>query len=225
MHAVRMSNPFITYLEAEATAVDIRQQRAICESVKVVASSTPLRTFSVPYDYLVLGVGEMPATFGTPGVRENCFFMKEVSDSVAIRKRISTQVCFSFLCRFGRYFGIRCRFGRVFSSFETAIAMDRKRLSDRFHAFKQFEEAEFIYDEDQLRQVLRFVVVGGGPTGVEFAGAPNPFCGDHLPSTDLMPMCMLQMSTAVCVAQCAACMDLSSQGLQAPSLTSCSVKF
>jgi hypothetical protein len=35
----------------------------------------------------------------------------------------------------------------------------------------QFEEAEFIYDEDHLRQVLRFVVVGGGPTGVEFAGA------------------------------------------------------
>lgn len=92
MHAVRMSNPFITYFEAAATSVDIKKQRAICESVKVVESSTPLKTFCVPYEYLVLGVGEMPATFGTPGVRENCFFMKEVSDSVAIRNRISTQV-------------------------------------------------------------------------------------------------------------------------------------
>lgn len=43
----------------------------------------------------------------------------------------------------------------------------------------QFEEAEFIYDEKQLRQVLRFVVVGGGPTGVEFAGEVSVFsvCG------------------------------------------------
>lgn len=87
-----MSNPFITYFEAEATSINIAKQRAICESVKVVKSSNPLKTFCVPYDYLVLGVGEMPATFGTPGVRENCFFMKEVRDSVAIRNRISTQV-------------------------------------------------------------------------------------------------------------------------------------
>ena len=29
-------------------------------------------------DILVVAVGEQPATFGTPGVKENCFFMKEV---------------------------------------------------------------------------------------------------------------------------------------------------
>ena len=29
-------------------------------------------------DILVVSVGEQPATFGTPGVEENCFFMKEV---------------------------------------------------------------------------------------------------------------------------------------------------
>jgi NADH dehydrogenase FAD-containing subunit len=91
-HAVRSSNPFITYFEAEATTIDIRKQLAICQSVKVVASNNPLKTFCVPYNYLVVAVGEVPATFGTPGVRENCFFMKEVSDGVALRKRISTQV-------------------------------------------------------------------------------------------------------------------------------------
>ena len=29
-------------------------------------------------DILVVSVGEQPATFGTPGVEENCYFMKEV---------------------------------------------------------------------------------------------------------------------------------------------------
>ena len=32
----------------------------------------------VPYDVLVVSVGERPATFGVPGVREHCYFMKEV---------------------------------------------------------------------------------------------------------------------------------------------------
>ena len=34
--------------------------------------------FEVPYDILIVAVGEQPATFGTPGVEENCYFMKEV---------------------------------------------------------------------------------------------------------------------------------------------------
>jgi hypothetical protein len=32
--------------------------------------------FEVPYDILVVAVGEQPGTFGTPGVEEHCFFMK-----------------------------------------------------------------------------------------------------------------------------------------------------
>ena len=32
--------------------------------------------FEVPYDVLVVSIGERPATFGTPGVAEHCFFMK-----------------------------------------------------------------------------------------------------------------------------------------------------
>jgi NADH:ubiquinone reductase (non-electrogenic) len=38
--------------------------------------------FEVPYDYLVVSVGEQPATFGVPGVQEHTFFMKEASPSV-----------------------------------------------------------------------------------------------------------------------------------------------
>ena len=42
----------------------------------------------VPYDLLVVTVGEQPATFGVPGVSQYCHFMKEISDTVAIRNRI-----------------------------------------------------------------------------------------------------------------------------------------
>ncbi len=33
--------------------------------------------------------GELPATFGVPGVQKYCYFMKEVEDTVGLRKRIS----------------------------------------------------------------------------------------------------------------------------------------
>ena len=38
----------------------------------------PPARLQVPYDMLVVSVGERPATFGVPGVREHCYFMKEV---------------------------------------------------------------------------------------------------------------------------------------------------
>lgn len=44
--------------------------------------------FEIPYDLVVVAVGEKPATFGVPGVEEHAYFMKEVSDCVGLRKRI-----------------------------------------------------------------------------------------------------------------------------------------
>ena len=43
----------------------------------------------IQYDKAVIAVGEQPATFGVKGVREHCFFMKEISDAVGLRKRIA----------------------------------------------------------------------------------------------------------------------------------------
>jgi len=61
---------------------------------------------------------------------------------------------------------------------------DAKRLHD--HILRCFEEASFIHmldgdetlskdEEDQIREVLSFVVVGGGPTGTEFCGELSDF--------------------------------------------------
>jgi NADH dehydrogenase len=47
---------------------------------------------------------------------------------------------------------------------EDALALRNRVLS-------QFEQAAWTHDESVRRKLLSFVVVGGGPTGVEFAGA------------------------------------------------------
>ncbi len=44
-------------------------------------------------------------------------------------------------------------------------------LTIRTRVLKSFEAAELESDEDRRRQLMTFVIVGGGPTGVELAGA------------------------------------------------------
>ena len=51
------------------------------------AQGTP-ETFELAYDHLILACGATPSTFGIPGVREHAFFLKEVQDARAIRRRV-----------------------------------------------------------------------------------------------------------------------------------------
>lgn len=91
----------VIYLEAEATDIDpINNKLTIKQSTTVQSghsgkdtssSKSTIRsveeiTTSLNYDYLVVGVGAQPSTFGIPGVAEHSTFLKEVSDSVKIRK-------------------------------------------------------------------------------------------------------------------------------------------
>lgn len=46
------------------------------------------QVFDLQYDKLVVAVGCYSQTFGTPGVRENAFFLKDVTDAIRIRRRI-----------------------------------------------------------------------------------------------------------------------------------------
>jgi hypothetical protein len=46
------------------------------------------QVFHLNYDKLVIAVGCYSQTFGTPGVKENAFFLKDVVDARKIRKRI-----------------------------------------------------------------------------------------------------------------------------------------
>lgn len=82
------------------------------------------KTFDLDYDKLVIGVGCYLQTFGTPGVKEHAYFLKDVGDARKIRRRL-----------------LEC-----------------------------FEMAAMPTITEQVRQqLLTFAIVGGGPTGVEFA--------------------------------------------------------
>ena len=134
LEPIRIANPFARYFEATCERVDLERRVASCTSA-VAYESGRRPTFEVPFDVLVVAVGEQPATFGVPGVAEHCFFMKEITDCTRLRPRIQ-------------------------GAFELA-------------ALPGTPEAD-------IRRALHFVVVGGGPTGVEFAGTLADFLTQDL---------------------------------------------
>ncbi|KIW79093.1 hypothetical protein Z517_08933 [Fonsecaea pedrosoi CBS 271.37] len=92
-------------------------------------------TFPIHYDKLIIAVGTYSQTFGTKGVRENAWFLKDVRDAVAIRRRI----------------------------------------------LELFELARLpIIPEETKKHLLHFAVVGGGPTGMEFAACLSDLLRDDL---------------------------------------------
>ena len=83
----------------EESVVDPQQGKAIAEDRREDHSSGEIKSekkglrkqgkrFEVPYDKLVVTVGCYSQTFGTKGVKENAFFMKDVGDARRIRKRV-----------------------------------------------------------------------------------------------------------------------------------------
>ena len=93
------------------------------------------KKWEIGYDKLVVGVGCYSQTFGTKGVKENAYFLKDVGGARKIRKRILE--CFEF------------------ASLPTTT-------------------------QEMRRQLLRFAVIGGGPTGMEFAAELNDLVTEDL---------------------------------------------
>jgi NADH:ubiquinone reductase (non-electrogenic) len=73
----------------------------------------------------VVAVGAAPNTFGVPGVRKHCLFLKQVADAMRFRERLSD-------------------------------ALERASLPG--------------LSDGRIREMLTFVVIGAGPTGVELCG-------------------------------------------------------
>ena len=92
------------------------------------------------YDHLIIGVGAEPNTFGIKGVAENAFFMKELNDGMKLRKHI-------------------------LDTLENANAAYLAHRSANAAHNTQLKKAQ----AKKLEELLTFVIVGGGPTGVEFA--------------------------------------------------------
>ena len=108
---VRTAYRDVQFVRAEVTNIDATKKEIVLSNGKTIS-----------YDDLILAVGSEGTTFGIPGVAENTFQMKSVSDARAIRHSL-------------------------LSTYESV--------------------------EDGLLPIesLNVVIVGGGPTGVELAGA------------------------------------------------------
>lgn len=116
---IRTANPFVDYFEANCEHLDVKNKVARCVSAFTKRDGQKVE-FEIPYDIVVVAVGEQQATFGIPGVKEHCFFMKEVQHAVSLRRQIG-------------------------ENFELAALPDTS--------------------EEEMKRLLHFVVVGGGPTG------------------------------------------------------------
>ncbi|KAF1949306.1 FAD/NAD(P)-binding domain-containing protein [Byssothecium circinans] len=102
------------------------------------------KLFELTYDKLIITVGCYSQTFGTPGVKEHAFFLKDVGDARRIRNRL-----------------LAC-----------------------------FEAAALPTTSDEMRRhLLSFAVVGGGPTGIEFAAELHDIIEEDLARiySELMP--------------------------------------
>ncbi|KAL6707851.1 hypothetical protein ACN47E_003751 [Coniothyrium glycines] len=80
-----VDDPFVGLaLTTDRHAGETREQRAI-EKQKYAEKG---KLFDLTYDKLVVTVGCYSQTFGTPGVKENAFFLKDVGDARKIRNRL-----------------------------------------------------------------------------------------------------------------------------------------
>ncbi|XP_077254042.1 external alternative NAD(P)H-ubiquinone oxidoreductase B2, mitochondrial-like [Tasmannia lanceolata] len=141
----------IQFCEAECVKIDAINKNVHCLSNRGI-NSEPQKEFLVDYDYLVIALGAQANTFNTPGVVENCHFLKEIEDAQKIRRS-------------------------VMDCFEKASLPN---LSD-----------------EERKKKLHFVIVGGGPTGVEFAAELHDFVSEDL--VRLYPM--LQGLTKITVVE------------------------
>ena len=122
--------------EGRAVVGDYYEEESLDEAQKEKAKKRRKgKEWEVSYDKLVVTVGCYSQTFGTPGVRENAYFMKDVGDARKIRKRV-----------------LEC-----------------------------FEIANLPTTSETLReQLLSFAIIGGGPTGMEFAAELSDLISEDL---------------------------------------------
>ncbi|CAI0550054.1 unnamed protein product [Linum tenue] len=131
---IKKRNGEIQFWEADCLKIDAENNKIFCKA-NFDNNTVGSEEFSLEYDYLVVAVGAQVNTFNTPGVKENCHFLKDLEDAQRLRRTV-----------------IDC--------FEKAVLPD--------------------LTEEERRTNLHFVIVGGGPTGVEFAAELHDFLIEDL---------------------------------------------
>lgn len=151
----------IKFWEAECVKIDAAGKKVFCRSniENLVGSGE----FSLDYDFLVVSVGAQVNTFNTPGVKENCHFLKV---SLLVLCRIVKSLLFPQLIQ-----------NVLYNRLKDVEDAQKIRLS----VIDCLEKAVLpSLSEEEQRSNLHFVIVGGGPTGVEFAAELHDFIQEDL---------------------------------------------
>jgi NADH dehydrogenase FAD-containing subunit len=116
--------------------------------------------FDVSYDKLVIAVGAYSQTFGIEGVRQHAHFLRDIGDARKIRLR-------------------------VLSLFEKCSYPNG---NSRAATIAEGTATKPLTDEEKS-ELLHFAIVGGGPTGIEFAAELHDLIHDDLATIypDLVP--------------------------------------
>jgi NADH:ubiquinone reductase (non-electrogenic) len=72
----------IRYYQSYCTSIDAKNKKIRCKDADTS------NEFELPYDILVIAVGEVTNTYNIPGVKEYAYFLKEVTDARKIRIRV-----------------------------------------------------------------------------------------------------------------------------------------
>ncbi|RDX94214.1 External alternative NAD(P)H-ubiquinone oxidoreductase B1, mitochondrial, partial [Mucuna pruriens] len=137
----------IKFWEAECLKIDAANKKVLCRS-NIDYNLVGNGEFSLDYDFLVVAIGAQVNTFNTPGVMENCHFLKSFTDPKM-------------------YYIV------------TQEVEDAQKI--RQTVIDCFEKAVLpSLSEEERRTNLHFIVVGGGPTGVEFAAELHDYVQEDL---------------------------------------------
>lgn len=134
-------------------------------SAAVVHGTVPSTVYDLEYDVLVMGVGARANTFGIQGVEEHVQFLKELSDARGIRKGITE--CAAHTHTHSRSYSHTINAAAIPSSLYQFTCSCCVRCLEA--------AAHDTVSEEERKRLLHWVVVGGGPTGVEFSGELSDF--------------------------------------------------
>lgn len=162
---LKQKNVDVHYWEADCYKIDAANKKIYCRATQK-NNSNEIEEFVVDYDFLVIAVGARVNTFNTPGVEENCHFLKVTSSATLSVDVLVCSYLFAFLDLRKWYILMQ----------EVEDAQNIRRA-----VIDCFERASLptVSDEEKKR-ILHFAVVGGGPTGVEFAAELHDFVNEDL---------------------------------------------
>lgn len=157
----------VQFREAACYKIDPQNKKVYCQTQD--NNSSGKNEFSVDYDYLIIAMGAKANTFNTPGVEQHAHFLKVLYPNFFYSfTSARTSVKFKMTPHIEFFFGFN------WQGVEDALKI-------RQSVINCFERASLPCTSQEERQkILHFVVVGGGPAGVEFAAELHDFVVEDL---------------------------------------------